>query len=248
MTSYPDPADLYPDVAAMGSLAAALQAAAAEHGLSLGQVVADERQPLYYAGVTSATPLRKDLGVTAGAVERCWVITGWGQGIWLIGGSTQHLTDVARAAQLWRDGVPLRDIEQAVPFVELPRLAEAAEQGPAQVVATQWQLLREAADQAPWPEYRELLDAAYAEPKLRQLYPYTSHWALKFSTTTGYPFSPNAVCVETQNGQFVVRTSWDGVVLGQPTTAEEAVSLVLSRLPSDVGPATAGPYPYGDES
>jgi Family of unknown function (DUF6193) len=187
--TYPDPADLYPDVAASGSLAAALEAVAAEHGLMLGEIESNERQPLRHASVTSATPLRQSLNVTSGSAERCWVITGWGQGIWLISGSTEDLLEVARAAQLWREGVPLRDIQQRVPFVGLPGLAEAAEQGPAQVVAVQWQYLREEADEAPWPGQRALIEAAYAEPKLRQLYPYTSHWALRFSTTTGYPFS-----------------------------------------------------------
>jgi hypothetical protein len=249
VTTYPDPADLYPDVATRGGLAAALETVAAERGLVLGEVERNERQPLYYASVSSATPLRQSLGVAAGAVERCWVITGWGQGIWLISGSTEDLVDVARAAQLWRQGVPLRDIRQAVPFVKLTRLAEAAEQGPAQVVAIQWQLLREAAEQAPWPEQLALIDAAYAEPKLRQLYPYTSHWTLRFSTTTGYPFSPEAVCIEaTRNGQFEVKTSWNGAAFARTTTAEEAVALVVDHLPSDVGPATAGAYPYPDES
>ncbi len=36
-----------------------------------------------------------------------------------------------------------------------------------------------------WQEaYRTLLEAAYAEPALRALDPFTSHWALRFSTTT----------------------------------------------------------------
>lgn len=249
MTAHPDPADLYPDVAAHGSLAAALLAVAAEHGIVLGEVTANGRQPLQHAGVTSATPLRQDLGVTAGAAERCWVITGWGQGIWLIGGSTKTLADVARAARLWRDGVPLRAIQHAVPFVTLPRLAEAAEQGTPQVLAVQWQSLREDAERAPWPEQQELIAAAYAEPKLRQLYPYTSHWSLRFSTTTGFPFSPDVVCMElTRDGQFLVKTSFHGEALGQTTTAEEAVSLAVSHLPGDIGPAIAGAYLHSDES
>jgi hypothetical protein len=247
VTTFPDPADLYPDVAAKGSLATALQAVAAEQGIVLGEVVTHERQPLRYARVTSATPLREELGVTAGSAERCWAITGWGQGISMIGGSTDDLADVARVAQLWREGVPLREIQRAVPFVDLPRLAEAAEQGPAQLVTAQWQWLREDAEEADWPEHRALIEAAYAEPKLRQLYAYTSHWSVRFSTTTGFPFSPDVVCVEaSRNGQFVVKSSWHDAALGRTATAEEAVSLAVSHLPSDLGPATAGAYPRSD--
>ncbi|WP_442934618.1 DUF6193 family natural product biosynthesis protein [Micromonospora sp. CPCC 205739] len=32
-----------------------------------------------------------------------------------------------------------------------------------------------------------LIEAAYAEPKLRRLYPYTSHWSLNFSASTLLP-------------------------------------------------------------
>lgn len=44
-------------------------------------------------------------------------------------------------------------------------------------------LLRDAGE-ADWPGYRALIMAAHAERRLRQLYPYTSHWMLRFSTTT----------------------------------------------------------------
>jgi hypothetical protein len=92
-----------------------------------------------------------------------------------------------------------------------------------------------------------LVDAAYAEPTLRQLYPYTSHWSLRFSTTTGFPFSPDAVCMElTPDSRFLVKTSFHGVVLGQRATAEEAVSLAVTHLPRDLGPAMDGAYDDGD--
>ncbi|WP_238011395.1 DUF6193 family natural product biosynthesis protein [Dactylosporangium sp. AC04546] len=242
MTTFPDPADLYPDVAAMGSLAAALQAVAVDRGLSLGEVVVHQREPLRYASVLSTTPLREPLEVGAGHIERRWSINGWGQGIWLVSGTTQDLVEVVRAAQGWRDGTSLHDIRRSVPFVELTQLAEAAEQGPAQVVAAQWQWLRQDAEDASWPEYRALVEAAYAEPKLRQLYPYTSHWSLRFSTTTGFPFSPDVVCVATSDGKYVVKASWEGAVLGETVTPEAAVSLAVSHLPAGLGPAVAGPY------
>ena len=46
MTTLPDPVELYPDVAAMGSLAAALRAVAAAKGIVLGEVLTHAEQPL----------------------------------------------------------------------------------------------------------------------------------------------------------------------------------------------------------
>jgi hypothetical protein len=94
VTTFPDPAVLYPDVAAAGSLAAALQAAAEERGLMLGEVTANRKDPLRYAKVSSSTPLRDALVVSAGAAERYWSIAGWGQGIELASGSTRELPEI----------------------------------------------------------------------------------------------------------------------------------------------------------
>jgi hypothetical protein len=242
MPPSPDPAELYPDVAAQASLAAALQAVAAEHGLSLGDVIVNERQPLSSATISSATALRDPLGIIAGADERIWMINGWGQGIWLVGGKTRDLVEVARAGQSWRDGVPLREIRRRVPFVELTSLAEAAEQGPGHVVAAEWRQLRQDAAEVDLPGYRALIEAAHAEPRLRQLYPYTSHGMLRFSTTTGYPFSPDLVCLQASRDRFIVRESWMGQALGETATAEEAVLLAVGHLPAQLGPAVAGAY------
>ncbi|WP_194919362.1 DUF6193 family natural product biosynthesis protein [Catenulispora rubra] len=39
--------------------------------------------------------------------------------------------------------------------------------------------MRTEAGEADWLEYQELMEAAYAEPALRALYPFTSHWTLR---------------------------------------------------------------------
>lgn len=87
-------------------------------------VAASERQPLYNATVPSATPLREDLGITAGAVERAWIINGWSQRISMISGSTGDLAEVVKAALAWRDRAPLRDIQRAAPFVKVTMRAK----------------------------------------------------------------------------------------------------------------------------
>ncbi|WP_433249559.1 hypothetical protein [Actinomadura nitritigenes] len=64
MSREPDPAVLFPDVAAHGSLAAALQAAAADQGLSLPLTVTPS-DPLRHATFTSVVPHRHASYVTA---------------------------------------------------------------------------------------------------------------------------------------------------------------------------------------
>ena len=52
---------------------------------------------------------------------------------------------------------------------------DAHERGPAEAVQARWNLERGMSNGGP-DGFEELLEAAYAEPKLRQLYPLSSHW------------------------------------------------------------------------
>jgi hypothetical protein len=158
----------------------------------------------------------------------------------LISGSTEDLAEVARAAHGWRQGVPLQDIRRSVPFVKLTHLGEVAEQGPTHVVPAQWRWLRQHSLQS--PKDLALIEAAYAEPKLRQLYPYTSHSVLNFSTTTGYPFSPSPVHLNAAAVHLTYSVYSRSGLLGETDTAEEAVSLAVAHLPTDLGPAVAGTW------
>jgi hypothetical protein len=242
----------HPDVAAYGSLASALLAKAAELALEIGEVTEEAgRDRLYNARVASKTPFRDELSMTtvrAGNVMGLWLIGGWSQGIELITGITDDLGEVVRAARLWGDGTSVRDIERQVPFVRLPRLALAAEEGPERIVTEQWRHIHEQAQKMDWPERKLLIEAAYKEPKLRQLYPYISHYSLRFSTTTGQPLSPDCVVVDAVPGEpYVVSPDWlEGPDLGEAATAEEAVALAVCYLPDDLGPAVAGSYPWPD--
>jgi hypothetical protein len=194
----------HPDVAAQGSLASALLAKAAELALEIGEVTeVAGRDLLYNACVASKTPLRDGLFVTtvrAGDVMGLWLIGGCSQGIELITGVTDDLGEVARAARLWGDGTSVRGIARQVSFVRLCRLALAAEEGPERIVAEQWRHIREQAQKTDWPEWKLLIEAAYREPKLRPLYPYRSHYSLRFSTTTGQPLSPDCMVVHAVPG------------------------------------------------
>ena len=86
-----------------------------------------------------------------------------------------------------------------------------------------------------------LIEAAYAEPRLRQLYPFTSHWSLLFSTSTRPRLSHVPVCLHVGRGEdYVVTMNYLGQILGETATAEEAVSLAADNLPADLGAVRYG--------
>ncbi|MGW3520742.1 hypothetical protein [Streptomyces hydrogenans] len=88
--------DLYPDLAAAGSLAAALEQLAAELGTDLTAVPGDWG-PGVSAGIASSVPERKQLSVHIGAESRWFGVSGWSYGVELITGATSDLADVVRA-------------------------------------------------------------------------------------------------------------------------------------------------------
>ncbi|MCX5554493.1 DUF6193 family natural product biosynthesis protein [Streptomyces sp. NBC_00038] len=92
-----------------------------------------------------------------------------------------------------------------------------------------------------FPGILPLVDAAGAQPRLRQLYPFTSHFTLLFSSCTRYPYLVEAPAVEPlRDGRFRVCSPRGGAVIGETETAEEAVILVITHLPDGLGPAVAG--------
>jgi hypothetical protein len=241
--TYPDAAVLYPEVAAMGSLAAALRAGADRQGLSV-PVEAVEHSPLFGAVVPTTVPHRQALEVSASRVERRWHVRGCepDQDLALIEGAAADFDQIVTAAQAWRDGESLARIAELAPFVELTGRFEVFGRDPAQMVESEWQHLRVEAAGTDWPEYRALIDAAYNEPRLRRLYPFTSHWSLRFSTRTRPHLSREIfVCIHPGKGkEYVVTMGYTGDELGRTVTAEDAISLAIQHLPSNLGPTTYG--------
>ncbi|MEU7632497.1 DUF6193 family natural product biosynthesis protein [Nocardia sp. NPDC049220] len=84
--------------------------------------------------------------------------------------------------------------------------------------------------------HRALIEAAYAEPGLRRLYPFKSMWDLRFSTTTG----PNLSAV----GPWLSALALDRYTIDvgdfEFSTAGEAVAAAVRHLPSDLAPVTLG--------
>lgn len=86
------------------------------------------------------------------------------------------------------------------PRPQLPDLAAARKLGPAATVEARWQQLllvwrwhhmrhEILKPGTAYPGIVSLIEAAGAEPRLRQLYPFTSHCNLNFSSFTSYPWS-----------------------------------------------------------
>ncbi|MFF1452230.1 DUF6193 family natural product biosynthesis protein [Streptomyces sp. NPDC058274] len=233
--------DLYPDLAAAGGLAPALELLAADLGVDL-TVASQDGGSLVAAGIASSVPERGPLSVHVGAESRLFGVRGWSQGIELITGATPELADVVRAGVAWGAGVRVRELTAELPFLHLSRRAEAHERGPAAVVDLQWHAMREEAAGAPdFPEFGELVEAAHAVRQLRQLYVFSSHWILGFSSCTGFRFKVEvAIAPSHGGGPYRVQKHPHSEIIGEAATAQEAVALAVAHLPVDLGPAVAG--------
>jgi hypothetical protein len=235
----PDPTILFPDVAALGSLAAALRAAGEAQGYAL-DVVQNENDRLRAALVSTSRTGREPLAINGWHLERRWSITGSGCGggtesRWLISGATRNLGCIAVAAHGWQSGLSLTEIEGNASFVELTGHIEVPDDSWVHAVASEWAYLRKDAERFGWMEHQALVEAAYARREMRQLYAYTSHWSLRLRAAPAKLRTNDLICLEaSSSGGFTVRTEWNGPVIGQTATAEDAVSLAVAHLPTDI--------------
>ncbi|WP_143666248.1 DUF6193 family natural product biosynthesis protein [Streptomyces sp. CS057] len=235
--------DLYPELAAAGTLAAALERVAVELAVDV-RVVPDSSGASVSAVSPPPVPFRRPLSLALGAEERVFLLWGRSRGVELISGSTTDLRDVVRAAVAWGEGRSLSELHELFPFMSSDERAKAHERGPAAVVDLQWRLLREqAAGEPGFPEFGLLVEAAYAEPRLRRLSAFSSHGTLGFSAGTGRSFTVEVAVVPACSGRpyRVQRYVHDGGVIGEAETADEAVALAAAHLPVGLGPAVAGP-------
>ncbi|MFJ1705915.1 DUF6193 family natural product biosynthesis protein [Kitasatospora sp. NPDC088346] len=161
------------------------------------------------------------------------------QGAWLADGRTADLAAVVRAAAAWTAGAGLERTRAAAPFVRFGDWALAHEREPLGPVELAWWHKLDSFRLPPLARHANALavvEAAHAQPRLRQLMPATSHFMLWLSTVehprvrVGHSVEPQA------DGRFFLRDR--GTVLASTATAEEAVALVVAALPEDVGDPT----------
>lgn len=107
----------------------------------------------------------------------------------------------------------------------------------ADLVAAEWRFYTE--------EAQDLVDpgmarAAYAQPRLRELFPRVSHGVMYFSRCTGLPAARVGGQVYTSApGQYWVRNP-EGKSIGETDSLDVAFDLVVRTLPEDSGPAVLG--------
>ncbi|WP_326725754.1 MULTISPECIES: DUF6193 family natural product biosynthesis protein [unclassified Streptomyces] len=233
--------DLYPDLAAAGSLAAALELVAAELTIDVSVVPGDWGTSVS-AVSPPPVPFRRPLLIFLAADTRLFLMGGRSRGVELIRGSTSDLRDVVLAAVAWGEGRSLSELQELFSFLSTDELAMAHEIGPAAVVDLQWRLLREQAASEPgFPEFGLLVEAAHAEPMLQQLSAFSSHWTLGFSASTSHSSSVEVAVTPAYNGRpYQVRKFLHEGVIGEAETAEQAVALAIAHLPAGLGPAVAG--------
>lgn len=231
-------AEFYPDLAAAGGLAAALEQCAADSGLDVGEIrTSHDGWSFLAAGVGSRNPRLDRFNVNLGSARRIFLVSAWGQGVNLTNGSTSDLADLVVAAAAWYEGVSLAELRSAAPFLKVSALALAHERGPEHAVAEKWRRYLEP-DQY---EDLELIRAAHAEPRLRLLFPFTSHGSLHFSRCTGWPYSRDVSAIyPLGGGRYAVQHRGEDFSMEPAFTAEEAAASVVARMPAGWGPAVAG--------
>lgn len=178
----PGPADdprtaPYPDLVASGGLRPALASTARELHVDLdfaGDGSESDAQDWSTARIASPRgEVRVNLGL---GVRRFALTMESGRGYVWASGSTTELSEAVGAIAFWREGATLVELGARFPFMEFSRMSRAYEDG--NPIETQWAILMESDE---FPSYRELLAALHADPGLRRLFPFFSHWTLRMT-------------------------------------------------------------------
>ncbi|MEU9149908.1 DUF6193 family natural product biosynthesis protein [Streptomyces sp. NPDC048417] len=233
--------EFYADVIEAGGLAAALEQSAAGLGIPL-ILVAGRKEIADSVGIATTAAGRLPLLVFPRTDARGFRLVGRSREVDILTGEARDLADVVEAGAAWAAGTAVPEMRDGLPFLQFDALAEAHERGPEAAVAAQWGRLKEkAAGTASFPEFGRLVEAAYAEPRLRQLFPFTSHWTVAFSSCTARPYHDEiAIAPQYGGGPYLVLRHPNTGMLGEAATVEEAVALALAHLPESAGPAVAG--------
>jgi len=242
--------ELYADLRQAGSLNLALKQVVAESGTGVSVISPDSDVNLLSATLAGAERFHRDpIPVSCAGQTRSFGIVGWIRGVYTLSGGTPDLREIVRFVAAWNAGMALADLQDSFPWIHIEDKAFAHEKGPAEAVAFQWERvkaqMRGELTDGDFPLGMRLVEAAYAEPRLRQLYAYTSHWVLCFSRCVGYPFTDDIPCIDyviPEQLYRVRRPGWGDTTrtLSGPVTAEEAVAIVVAHLPAGTGAAVAG--------
>ncbi|WP_406481255.1 DUF6193 family natural product biosynthesis protein [Streptomyces platensis] len=239
----PDPATdnlacLYPELGRNGTLQSTLQTAVHQAGYGLD--VLPERAPGWWRCGARVDGDSRTTNALLGIAERAFIVNFWERGVMMAKGTTTSLDAVVSAIGAWQSGATLARLRSACPFVDYSPLAEAHERGDA--VEAQWTSYRHTTARH---IDHELIEAAYAQPQLRALFPFHSHRTLNFSRCTGFPYTHDIPVITPANGSYRVtwwhtRSPHGPADIGEADIPDDAVALVIALLPHNCGPAVAG--------
>lgn len=227
--------ELYPDLIEQGGLANALQAALRKIGSSLSVSELDKSiRFIVYAHVESGERFSQ---IYIGSRTRMFSFDFWNRGVCLADGATPEILEVAGSIDKWiASGCSTGELASAFRFVHVKPTAAAYERG-AEVEVRWREYLASLGDR--FPELTAFVIAAAAEPRLRQLFPFTSLNLFCFSRRTGYPFTRDTPHVVPLGRDQYEVISCSGKSLGRGSAAE-AVAMAVAALPPDCGPAVPG--------
>ena len=239
--------DLYPEIAAAGSLSNALDHALSQIGSPLRATVTVS--VIAYARAVKGSRFCQ---MYIALHEHLFIFDFWLMGVGYGKGSCSSLNEAAQAVHFWIiEQANIAQMQARFSFFTPEDQAIAHAGGRA--VEYKWgsllKMWRTRADakpdaMSPLP----LIEAAMKQPELAQLFPFTSMNTLHFSRTTGYPFTNDCpFAVPIGNGRFrAYKTSVEvghvdrmGKVIGEGN-AEEVVAMLVANLPPNCGPAIDG--------
>lgn len=233
MEAAKDIPELYPDLIEQGGLANALQAALRKIDSSLSVSELD-LVPVVYARVQSGERFSQ---IYIAAKTRMFSFDFWNCGVSLAYGTTPDILEMARSIDKWiTSGYATGDLASTFRFVQVQPTAATYERG--EEVEMRWRVYLVSLGER-FPELMAFVTVAAAEPKLRQLFPFTSMNRFCFSRCTGYPFTRDTPHVVPLGGDEYEVISSSGESLGRGNAAD-AVALAVAALPPNCGPAMPG--------
>ncbi|WP_405940911.1 DUF6193 family natural product biosynthesis protein [Streptomyces sp. NBC_00207] len=235
-------AEFYPEVVRAGSLRHALQAAADRAGYGLTIELMPPRRWRHV--VARARTGNRSVIVSMTLGRRSFAVNCRADGAPMARGATADLSEAAGALHSWLQGLRVPELSARWPFLgsgePSGKPSEAGEPGDA--VSVRWRQVRASAAGPLYAPLYELVEAAFAEPRLRALCPRTSHDWLRFSRRATAPLCTDLPMARAiGNGRHQVRTH-EGRV-HETTGTADTIALILDSLPENQEPGPPGTGP-----
>ncbi|KOV13326.1 hypothetical protein ADK60_29985 [Streptomyces sp. XY431] len=212
-----DFSDHYPELARHKGLMAAILATAADHGLDLGDgphAPGPDGAPT----VARFDSPRGGMEVVLRPAERGFDISLYSDRGWFsqwADGTTADLAEATRVLAAWKHGETLTGLAQHFPFMTYTRLSQGYDEG--NQVTVMWDLQ---IGDPKFAQYRELLIALRAEPRLAQMFPFFSMWTLRLAKDS----------LRKQPGQLLIQQKDDGSYLLWSSSETEEKKYEFHRI------------------